>query len=199
MTPAEKMALIKRHSFIDWTSLVGCKAKPRQLSRHQYIVSHISDVLSIWCPTKLRVPQITLRRWNNSSTIKRHPLGHLDRYEGIGSKTISLTALLDNYDLFHLTGLPVQPTVLDWEPIDHTRDRRTPRVETYTINDHRFVMEVADLYVMANKLGVQTKTRHNDTHEQLLVDFIVPKKARKSFKNLMIRCNNGLVEPCASN
>lgn len=183
MTPAEKMALVKRHSFTEWTSLVGCKAKPRQLSRWQYIVTGVNDRLYRGSQQKLVVPQVSLRLWDNGPTMVRYPLGHLDRYGlhmGYGAKSMSLISLLDNYDLFHLTDRPVQQTVLDWDPIDHTRDTRTEnRVYRYRLNDSRFVVEIADLFRIASGMGIRATTRTQD--DQLIAEFTVSKRKRKTF------------------
>lgn len=199
MTPLEKMALIKRHSFTEWTSLVGCKAKPRQLSRWQYIVTRVSDTLSCRRPIKLVVPQVSLRWWDNGPTLKQYPIGHLDRYcvnSRCGYKTLSLTGLLDNYDLFHLDGKPVQQTVLDWEPTDHTRDTRVSGVTyTYLLKDSAFVVQVADLIRSTGGMGVAMATRpRDDGGDGLLIDFQVSKRSRKRFLASMSH-RKGLVEP----
>ena len=200
MTPAEKMALIKRHSFTEWTSLVGCKVKPRQLSRHQYIITQVSDVLSFRSPVKLIVPNVAFQRWDNGSTLKRYPLGNLNRYElyrGHGYKSISLTGLLDNYDLFHIKDTPVHQTILDWDPCDHTRDTRTLKSFWFQLLDDRFVQEAAEFYVLVNRLGIPVKTHvRNDA---LVAEFIVSKRRRKEFQGVFKRYGQGLMVPCEPN
>lgn len=200
MTPAEKMALIKRHSFTEWTSLVGCKVKPRQLSRHQYIITHVSDVLSIHRPVKLIMPNVSLRSWDNCTTLKRYTLGDVHRYGlsmGYGYKSISLVGLLDNYNLFHIKDTPVHQTILDWEPIDHTRDTRVPKVFRFQMLDDCFVQEMKEFLVRVNRIGIPAKTYvRNDA---MVAEFIVSKRRRKEFQGIFKLHGQGLMVPCEPN
>ena len=132
--------------------------------------------------------------------IRDSPLGNLNRYElyrGHGYKSISLTGLLDNYDLFHIKDTPVHQTILDWEPIDHTRDTRVPKVFRFQMLDDCFVQEMKEFLVRVNRIGIPAKTHvRNDA---LVAEFIVSKRRRKEFQGIFKLHGQGLMVPCEPN